>query len=234
MNRRRVLAVVTIAVVGAVALTGCQQAPDTAAYVGKDKLTVKQVDGMVQEYAEHHPATEGKAGEAQLRNQIVSSWLIAELGKTLVADGKLEKPVVDVAAASKRFELAENGTLARVIAESTAYRASLAKAKPVQPTEADYEAVLAEAVKMQIVPPATKVAELRQSLPAATLAPAIAIRDLLVGAQAKHTTEVNPKFGPIVYGVLELQGGGSLVQVPLGSGQAAVTDLPSSDPNLLR
>ena len=43
MNRRRVLAVVTIAAVGAIGLTGCQQAPDTAAFVGNARLTAKQV-----------------------------------------------------------------------------------------------------------------------------------------------------------------------------------------------
>ncbi|WP_412540564.1 hypothetical protein R8Z50_32945 [Longispora sp. K20-0274] len=234
MNRRRVLAVVTIAAVGALGLTGCQQGPDTAAYVGNARLTTAQVDGMVKEFGAAQKSNDGKAGEAALSTQIVSSWVIAELGKDLAAEGKLSKPQVDLAATAEQFGLAENSQLTRIIAEFKAYQAVIVKAPAVQPTDADYTEVLAKAVKLQAIPPQAQIADMRKALPPETLGSALGVRNLLLGAQDRHATDVNPKFGPIAYGVLQLQSGkGSLVDAPLGSARSAVTDLPAVNPEPL-
>ncbi|GIG58460.1 hypothetical protein Lfu02_28320 [Longispora fulva] len=234
MNRRRVLAVVTIAAVGALGLTGCQQGPDTAAYVGDARLTTAQVDGMVKEFTTAQKSKDDKVAQAGLRTQIVSSWVIGQLGKDLVSEGKLPPAQVDVAASAEQFGLAENSQLTRIIAEFKAYQAVIVKAPAVQPTDADYSEVLAQAVKLKAIPEAAQIADMRKALPPATLASALGVKQLLLGAQARHTTDVNPMFGPIAYGVLQLQNGaGSLVQVPLGATRSAVTDLPVVEPGPL-
>src|SRR5690242_15564510 len=86
MQRARRLALVAVlALLGALALTGCRSEPSVAAYVGDQKIMVKDIDGVIDDLSGHqlqvNPAQFG-----DVRQIILADLVFAEFGKRYADD----------------------------------------------------------------------------------------------------------------------------------------------------
>jgi hypothetical protein len=200
------------------ALTGCRSQPQVAAYVGDKQYTNDDVDryGV-------------KTGE--LRQLVLSSLVVRDVGTPLVKEMKAKTPNPDVEGAAKAFNLPSDSPAAKLIADASAVVQALsATVPPVPPTEEFQREVFAGLTfQGQLVSKYTKFEQIRQLLSQEQIGSGFAVRSVLDQAVTKAHVTVNPRYVPLRYPmvvtVADPQGNEatSLVFIPLGAGSVAST-----------
>jgi hypothetical protein len=198
------------------ALPGCRSQPQVAAYVGDKRYTNDDVD----RYA-------AKTGE--LRQLVLSSLVVRDVGAPLVTQLKAKKPEPDVAGAAKAFNLPSDSATAKLVAEASAIVQALsATVAPLPPSE-EFQREVFDGLTFQgqLVSKYTKFEQIRELLSQEQIGSGFAVRALLDQAVAKAHVTVNPRYVPLRYPlvvtVADPQGNEatSLVFVPLGAGSVA-------------
>jgi hypothetical protein len=118
---RRIALVVALAVVGALGITACgQERPGTAAYVGDQRFTDRQLDTMVAETAKYHP------GELAEVRTVTLSWLVlTRLAQQAAHERGINPLGPDYVGRADQFEMPAASSFVRTAAEYGAAMATL-------------------------------------------------------------------------------------------------------------
>jgi polyhydroxyalkanoate synthesis regulator phasin len=223
---RRVALLVVLALVGALALTGCRSEPSAAIYVGSTTYTQKQVDKLADELKE---ASNFSRGEAR---HLVTEWIVVrDVAQRLVAEKQWAKPQVDLQETAQATGLPADAPLTKLYAEFQAYGGALQQhITPVTPTEADWADLYQRAQTAGLVDAKTPEPEFRQSLGPQNeqvFQANLGLRDLYNEAIKKADVVVNPKYGSEI-AVLRDSNRHPLVVAPINAkgGKAAVVPAP--------
>jgi hypothetical protein len=223
---RRLLA----AVAGLLALVGvaaCRELPTVAAYAGDAQLTNAQVEQVVQEFKD--PAVRQQhAGD--IREIVVSSFVLTEVGRRVAADRGITIPAPDLS----QYQDIANGDgvpldsrFIRSVADANAAMSALkSMVTPHAPTEAEQREVydtIQASLQGQSIPPFDQV---RNQLDSPQMRTALAVRPLIRDGVKKYDVVVNPRYQPVGVPVRFTLGQGTTeLVVPLQStAPRAVTD----------
>jgi hypothetical protein len=253
---RRLASVAALALVGGLALTGCQAASSSAAVqIGDFSITNERVDQIVgqidrevaaarqSQQASATPAAtptgevEGLAKEqiGDVRADVVRFSAFNELSRRLVADKGLSLPAQDYKAAAAQIGLSEDNPYIKLAVDANAYRTLLlSKAQVATPTEADLRSAYDSAVASGAqVPSFEETKPQLQQLP--ELGQGLGLRKEMLDAAARFNVRVNPRYQPLDVPLAVVGNGQTqfvLVSLPLGSpASPAVRDLPSAVPS---
>lgn len=216
---RRFVMVAVFAVVGSVALAGCQSAPGAAAYVGDQTLTDAQVESTVDAVLADYKIDRYMDGVSldRLRQLIVQDWIGQQLAQRYAADHGISLPAPDYDEAGLNLHLPSTNPYTRLDAQATTDQQAIeAKAGQVQPTDADLRDIYNRAVAAE--PDLPSFADSRQAIAALpNLSSALGLRKALTDAANQYGVTVSPRYQP-----LEL----ALIQLPVGSDTVAVVTVP--------
>ena len=134
---RRFAVVAVLALLGALALTGCGKAqPDVAAYVGDTRYTERQLDAIVDELRAENLSNEERS---TARNWALAHLILIDLGRRVAKAHGLEIPDAKYAESARKLGLPPGGKLVHLDADFVAIRDVLATTvEPVMPGEDDY------------------------------------------------------------------------------------------------
>jgi hypothetical protein len=231
MQRVRLAFVGLVALVGVIALSGCQANPNRAATMGSLSIDHADVDATVAVIeADLAKAQQNLPAEAygDVRRTVVEFTVFNELARRYAKERGIALSAPDYAAAAEQIGLPVEDPYVRLYAESNAYRTDLlAKAKPVTPTETDmretydrYRALAGDQAESYD----TVKAELLKLPDYQT---GLGLRDELVAAAKRYGLVVNPRYSPMSVPLAALSNGQLvLVSLPLGDqGTGAVRDI---------
>jgi hypothetical protein len=251
---RRLASVAVMALVGGIALAGCQATPPrVAAQVGDLSITNEQVDRIVQQIDDEVAASRLKQAQAavdpsvppsplgevrglakeqvgEVRATVVQLIVFDEVARRYSASKGLSLPAQDYQAAAKQFGLSESNPYIKLAVDADGYRTLLlSKAQPVAPTEADLQEAYRKVVASGGQYPSYE--ELKPQLQAVPeLGEGLGLRNEMLAAVATYSVVVNPRYLPLEMPLAAVNGGQSqivLVSLPLGAspGSPAVRDL---------
>jgi hypothetical protein len=200
---RRLAPVAVLALVAALVLTGCRSRPEVAAYIGDMRVTVAELDAIVDE-ATRERVSADRVGD--VRSIALSSMIFLEAAKRLVAERKLPAPTVNPQATADSLQLPVGLRLVQISAESDAYRDLILK-QPTeeQPTDADLRSIYEQANVPNIDFEAAKpqIAQIPE------VPPTLAAKRALTRVLSELSISVNPRYGGnLQITLLELQAGG--------------------------
>ncbi len=235
MQRARTAAIAAFGLVSVLALGACSTgSPQTAVSVSGNKITVSELDGTVADLNTHarNIPTDQYGG---IRETVAAMYTFTGVAKKYAKEKGYAEPQVDYAGAAQAYGLPESDKFVRLSAESAAYqRLLLSKAGTVQPTDADlrelYDQLKAAGLASQ------SYEELKPALEQINGFPqALALKGELSKAAQRYHVAVNPLYGPVDWGLLQLSdqsSGRSVRAVPVhlggATGQSVVT--PAATP----
>jgi len=197
---RRFAAVAVLALLGALALTGCGRAqPDVAAYVGNTRYTERQLDDLVDEYGKARP----EARPAEPRPVALINLIIRDLARRAGEEHgiEIEPGPAEYNEIARATGLPADSKLVRMLTEvSAAVEALTASAEATAPTEDDVREIWDVLRRDPAFDPDVtyeRVAELLRSNPASAAA-AFGTRKLLREQAAKTEVVVNPVYRPLI------------------------------------
>ena len=249
---RRLASVAVMALVGGIALAGCQATPPrVAAQVGDFSITNEQVDRIVQQIDDEVAAARRKQAQADpsatpspldevrglakeqvgdVRATVVQLIVFDEVARRYAAGKGLSLPAQDYKTAAKQFGLSESNPYIKLAVDADGYRTLLlGKAQPVAPTEADLREAYRKVIASGGQYPSYE--ELKPQLQAVPeLGEGLGLRNEMLAAAATYSVVVNPRYLPLEMPLAAVNGGQSqivLVSLPLGAsaGSPAVRDL---------
>jgi len=239
MQRVRALSV-TLALVGLLALSGCQNDPSNVASINGTTLTETTVQDAVRavetNYQATPPQTAHQRSRADIYQLIVGFKVATEAAKRLAEEKGFPAPTPDYKASAAFYELPDTDPLVKAHAEFTAYRDLLQRAvNPATPTEEDMRAVYdryAAEARAANQEPAPYDTDVRPALlESADYRSALGLRDELVAAFDRFGLAVNPKYAPVrvpLYGIPNRNFANDellLVELPVHLGTGAVADV---------
>jgi hypothetical protein len=254
---RRLASVAALALVGGIALAGCQAAPPSvAAQIGDFRITNERVDQIVNQIDDEVAAARqtqqaqatpsaaptgeveglGKDQIGDVRATIVQLSVFDELSRRIASDKGLTLPAQDYKASASQIGLSENNPYIKLAVDADAYRTLLlSKAQSVTPTEAD----LREAYRKVVASGGSQVGPYDQVRPQLLAVPelgqGLGLRSQMLKAAATYGLVVNPRYEPLEMPLTIVGSAQSqivLVSLPLGASPSpAVRDLPSAAPS---
>jgi hypothetical protein len=237
LRARRLASVVSVAVVGALALGACGRAdPGVAAFVGQYKITENQVTDITDE-ARHKVVPvpvdpqnpQATPVKAPTREQVVSILVLGEVCRRLSADkGYQPQGQVSPDQLAPKLGLTADATYARRSADLRTCLSGVPVQEPAAATPQELADVVAAGRAGGIIPAEVSDAEAAQRLNGEQLNNALAIRKALAAAVGAYDLTINPRYRPLEFPVLAFNSDVPAVSVPLGEDDDAVTDLPSS------
>lgn len=222
---RRLAPVALLALVGGLALAGCQSTPPSiAARVGDFSITNEQVDHIVDQIddgvaqARRKQAADQAAAQAEpgatpapteeveglakeqigdVRATVVQLAVFDELAKRIVADKGLTMPTPDYATSATQLGLSVDNPYVKLAVDADAYRTLLlSKAEALAPTEEDLQAAYRNVVASGGQYPGYD--ELKpQLLALPELGQGLGLKKELVAAMARYGVVVNPRYQPL-------------------------------------
>jgi hypothetical protein len=233
---RRLVPVAALAVLGLVALAGCQSTPGTAVALGDQRVTDAQIDDEARAASADFLAANYSAEQyPQLQDPAYMRLMFANLhafnllAEQYASDHGIVVPPRDYKTMAANYHLSVDNPFVRLTADHDAYAQALAsKIKPATPTEQDLKDVYQKLVAAGFT---DAYASLRpQILQLPQLGSSVAVRNELRATADRHGLEVSPRYLPleINLGEVQLQSGTTLaiVTLPLGdqNGQPAVRE----------
>jgi hypothetical protein len=243
---RRLASVAVMALVGGLALAGCQAAPSSvAAQIGDFKVTNQQVDQIVQQIDDQVAAARQKQAATQaqaspgvtaaptasaqglaanqigdVRATVVQLAVFDELARRVAVGKGLSLPTQDYKAAAQQIGLNENNPYIKLAVDADGYRTLLlSKAQPATPTEADLQQAYQKvAASGGQVPSYEELKPQLQALPA--LGEGLGLRTELLAAASQYGLVVNPRYQPLEMPLAAVTSGQSqvvLVSMSLGT-----------------
>jgi hypothetical protein len=214
-------AVVALALLGALALTGCGKAqPGTAAYVGDTRYTERQLDNLVEEV--RRTSAEGQPQNP--RGWVLARLILGDLARRVVAERNITVPEARYEESAARLRLPADSALVRLLADLDAAAGALAaQVEPVPATEKDYREIW-DALRVE---PGTTFEDVVAALRNDTNLPlALGMRQALRDQAEKTRIVVNPVYRPLIVNL-------GIGQVPLpfllGEDTGFVADMATSD-----
>jgi hypothetical protein len=215
---QRVLFLVVVALLGGAAVTGCSRAePDVAAYVGKQRFSIQQVETLAKEAGERL----GDYGAAQ---RSVLGWLvIRSVGQRMAQDQglKLEMPA-DVDEFAQQSGLRPGSPVAKLYLETISVLQALEQTvTPVNPSEADQREVYKN-LTVNGQPVTDPFENVQQYLTTETIGRSLGVRKVLSEHIDKSNVVVNPRYTPMRFPI-EVRVGQvpGVVYMPLDAGSVA-------------
>ena len=227
MQRVRTLAagsraVVALVLGAALVLTGCRDDPGTAAYVGTERITEADVDGLIGE------ATAKVAGKEGLTAPSRPDVVITSVLGRLCADRQARDGF-----AGRQFSEQEKQQIAPVPDTKyyqlrlTTYSCLFGIPNPAQaqPSDADLQDIYDRALAKGLVN--VPLSEIKDQLAAnEDLRQAVAVKRMLTELVADAEVSVNPRYRPMEFHVSDLGSGVPLVVAVVGEpGSDAVRDI---------
>jgi hypothetical protein len=243
---RRLASVAVLALVGGLALAGCQAAPSSvAAQIGDFKVTNEQVDQIVQQIDDQVAAARQKQAATQaqaspgvtptptdsaqglakdqigdVRATVVQLAVFDELARRVAAGKGLSLPIQDYKTAAQQIGLNEDNPYIKLAVDADGYRTLLlSKTQPATPTEADLQQAYQKvAAGGGQVPSYEELKPQLQALPA--LGEGIGLRTELLAAASQYGLVVNPRYQPLEMPLAAVTSGQSqvvLVSMSLGT-----------------
>jgi pyruvate/2-oxoglutarate dehydrogenase complex dihydrolipoamide acyltransferase (E2) component len=221
--------ITALALVGALALTGCARNAEEAIRVGDVSIGTSQIEQAAAPLAEAAGATATGSAEtaeivAQVRQDVVRLTIFTEVARRYARERNVQPEEPDYRGVSASWQLDVSDPYVRLKAEADAYRrALLADATARTPTEDEINTVYDDYVAVVTSlggTPATYEQirdELLNNFP--EYQQALGLRDALVEAAARYGVSVHPRFQPVMeYPLLQIgdQGQLTLVWLPLG------------------
>lgn len=231
---RRLLAVASAALAGGLVLAGltaCRDEPTVAAYVEDAQLTNAQVEKIVQEF----PADLQQRVGGQIRQAVVSAFVVREVGQRITAEHGGSVPAPDLSQyqdEAAQLKIPATGGFVQIqAAAEAAMRAIQPLGTPQQLTDVDQHEVYA-AVQAALREKGEEIRpfdQVKNLLDSPDLRAALAVRPLLRDALKKYAVVVNPRYQPVgipvPFTIAQVQ---TEVVVPLNAGgPPAVVDVSS-------
>jgi hypothetical protein len=208
-----------LAVLGGVALVGCQAQPGTAAWVGDTRFSDNQIEADAAAIqADLDKATPpGQLRFGNARVELVELSVFNALAGRYAAEQGITVPAPNYDASAAQFHLPASDPIVRLSAQKDAYQAALLpKATPVQPSEADLHAAYDSLIQGGLdIGPYEAVRP--QLLTVPTLAPGLGLKAALGDAAQRYGIGVSPRYLPVQVPVADLGPTGvAVVALPLG------------------
>ncbi|HEX5597460.1 MAG TPA: hypothetical protein VFX61_15790 [Micromonosporaceae bacterium] len=219
---RRLVSVISVAVVGVLALGACgRSAPDVAAYVGDHSYSRSYVDEIVDEIK--HLVPPEQVGEVE--RQVVTWLVLRHVAADHAETQGLSVPDVDPVALAEQRGLPPNSRVAELMAEfSVAVGAIEQLAKPAAPTEVDQREAHSH-VTLQGQPVSDEFDSVQQFFNEEQMGRAVGLRNLLNELLEQAEVSINPVYGDLTFRVpVRIGQADSWLAVPLGGGSDAVID----------
>jgi hypothetical protein len=222
MRRSHRFAVVAaLALLGALALTGCGKAqPGTAAYVGDTRYTESQIDDLVEEIQRSNPDTR----PSEPRGWVLARLVLGDLARRAAAAKSIAVPAARYDENAQRLGLPADSKLVRMRAEFDAVaNALVTNVQPVSPTEDDLREIWAALSKDPRLVPGTRYEDVVDALRADSGVPvALGVRKALREEAEKTDVVVNPAYRPLV---VNLGIGDAPLPMLIGDDAGFVSDL---------
>jgi hypothetical protein len=220
MQRVRLGFLAAVALVGTLALSGCQRDPDRAIQIGDFTVDNAQVDATAEQFATelaNAPAgIEDPIGA--VRQSVVQLTVFNELARRYAKEKGITLPEPDYAAAAESLGVSPDDPYVRLNAETSAYLPALReRATPQTPTEADMQEVYARYSQLAgaNAAPYDQIKAALLDLP--EYAQALALRTELLAAMDRYGLTVNPRYTPLEFPLFSVsQGQLVLVNMPMG------------------
>jgi hypothetical protein len=220
MQRARLGFVAAVALVGTLALGGCQHDPDRALQIGDVTMNNTDVEATAERFASKlasSPATiEDPVGV--VRRSVVQLTAFNELARRYAREKSITLPEPDYAASAQALGTSADDPYARLNAETSTYLNALRQqATPQTPTEADMRDVYARYVELAgaDATPYDQVRDALLGLP--EYAQALGLRTELLAALGRYGLTVNPRYTPLDFPLFAVSQG-QLVLVPMPMG----------------
>jgi hypothetical protein len=220
---RRLALVAALALVGGIALSGCRSEPGVAAYVGDKKITMDQVDAVVDQIEKINESRAGSQDPALqplrvTRQSVLSMMVYGEVAQRLLAEKHLTPKSGNVAKASRGYSLPMENAYAQLVGayydRFLALQATTGDTKPTREQYVRYYHALAD--RNIIEPGYTDDQAVRALSGIGSVAADIGAQQLIEEAAKRQHAVVNPRYAPLSLEVL----------VPLQNGSLAPTTLP--------
>jgi hypothetical protein len=226
MQRVRLGLVAAAALIGTLALSGCQRDPDRALQIGDVTMDNSQVEATAERFgtvlANSPQPPEDPVGLA--RRSAVQLTVFNELARRYAQDKRIAVPEADYAASAQALGASAEDPYVRLNAETSAYLMALrAQATSQTPTEADMQEVYARYVELAGAE-AAPYDQIRQALLGLPeYAQALGLRTELLAALSRYGLTVNPRYTPLIFPLYSVSAGPPtnpvqfvLVNMPMG------------------
>jgi hypothetical protein len=220
---RRLASVVSVVLVGVLALGACgRSAPDVAAYVGDTRYSQADVNQVVNEIKDQVKPEQ----LAAVRQTVVQMFVLREVATSYAKAHNISVPASDPAAFAQQSGLPPNVRFTELAAGTNA--AVGAVRQPVQsvaPSEADQREAHSHSTS-QGQPITDSFESVRQFFDEKALGKAVGVRNLLRDAVGQAHVSVNPRYGDLTYQVpVQIGQVASWLAVPLTGKEPAVSDV---------
>jgi hypothetical protein len=215
---QRVVFLVVVALLGGAALAGCGRAePDVAAYVGKQRFSIQQVETLAKEAGE-------RLGDYAAAQRSVVGWLvIRSVGQRMAQDEgwELELPA-ELDEFARQRGLQAGSPVAKLFLETISVLQTIEQTvAPVDPTEADQREVY-QNLTINGQPVTDPFENVQQFLTAETIGRSLGVRKVLSEQLDRSDVVVNPRYTPMRFPI-EVRVGQvpGVVYLPLDAGSVA-------------
>ncbi len=220
MQRVRLGFLAAVALVGTLALAGCQHDPDRALQIGDVTVDNAQVEAAADRFATDL-ANSGQPIEDPIgvvRRSVVQLTVFNEVARRYAQEKGIALPEPDYAASAQAFGAPEDDPYVRLNAETSANLTGLrTQATPQTPTEADMQEVYGRYVELAGAD-AAPYDQIRQALlELPEYAQSLGLRTELLAALDRYGLTVNPRYTPLEFPLFSVsQGQLVLVNMPMG------------------
>lgn len=217
MQNVRRAALMGLALVAGLALTGCRTQVGTAAFVGNDRLTESDVDGIIADAN----AKVSDGTHAPLRSDVVFVFVVRETCEKVQAERKFASAQVDATALAAQIQVPANSTFAEDHARMQACMGGLlddvkkANSNPPDPTEAELHDIFNRAQAAGFSVPPFEALEPQLAADARTRQ-AVAVSRALTTVFKDANVSVSPRYRPLELPVDTLDSGVPLVFSQMG------------------
>jgi hypothetical protein len=221
---RRLVAVVAVALVGSLVLTGCKADPKVAAYVGKTKITEKQVSEIVDDYnaqaaaAAAEAAAQGQPSQPPTplsRDLVVSTLVIGPVCEQLRVTQGFAKQTITVEQIAQQEGAPVKSVYAKLRSDAWSCLAGMQATGGV-PTDEELRDIYDRAVAAGLGVPAQFEDFKQQAAQDQTIQQYVAINRALGEAANGTDVIVNPRYRPLEFALFVAQNGTPVIVTPLG------------------
>jgi hypothetical protein len=220
---RRAAAVAVVAMTGGLMLAGCQSQPSVAAYVGDTRISVDQVNTIVDDFDANSRANQGgglaDAGYGDARQIVLADLVFTKAVGHLVDDQNLTRPAVNLDVIAQTVGQPVSSLYVNLVAETQAdYKLLSGRSTTVQPTDADVREIYdrlphGDVTYADAKPQIEKIDNLGDAL---------GLRNDIEKIFSQYHVQMNPQYRGTVFTVYAepLDNGRSIpwVVAPLGTG----------------
>ena len=220
---RRLTSVVSLAVVGVLAIGACgRSAPTVAAYVGDHSYSQSDVDQVIDQVKGQVPPDR----QAELRRTVVRMMVLRDVATDYAKAHNLSVPTIDPVAFAQQSNLPPGVRFTEIaVGYSAAMEAVQQSVKSAVPTEADQREAHSHAT-VQGQPVTDAFEKVQQYFGEEQIGKAVGLRNLLNDAIGQADVSINPRYGDLIYQVpVQIGQATSWLTVPLTKDDRPVSDL---------